>query len=133
MMPRKRRDSIMQPKTNVERRKRNIPAATDRRKHDATEKKAETVPILTDEASAFKLAMERYKRDNRRPFPTWSEVLEVLRSLGYRKVGEQTEAIPPGSEATEDTIATIDRRQRDVPVARERRQHDDAPPVPPKG
>ena len=24
-------------------------------------------------------AMERYKRENRRPFPTWSEVLEVLR------------------------------------------------------
>ena len=25
--------------------------------------------------------MDRYKRENRRPFPTWSEVLEVMRSL----------------------------------------------------
>ena len=36
-------------------------------------------------------AMDRYKRENRRPFPTWSEVLEVLRSLGYRKVAEPTD------------------------------------------
>ncbi len=33
----------------------------------------------------FMKAMDQYKRDNRRPFPTWSEVLEVLRNLGYRK------------------------------------------------
>ena len=38
----------------------------------------------------FMKAMDQYKRDNRRPFPTWSEVLEVLRALGYRKVAEQT-------------------------------------------
>jgi hypothetical protein len=37
--------------------------------------------------------MDQYKRDNRRPFPTWSEVLEVLYSLGYRKVAEPT-ALP---------------------------------------
>jgi len=45
----------------------------------------------TDEETAFMKAMERYKRENRRPFPTWSEVLEVLRSLGYRKVAEETD------------------------------------------
>jgi hypothetical protein len=124
----------MQPKNNIERRKRNIPAATDRRNHNATEKKPEAPPPLTDEASAFKSAMERYKRENRRPFPTWSEVLEVLRSLGYRKVGEVTEAIPPTSEPIDpaDAIATIDRRQRDVPVVKDRRHHGD-PPVPLKG
>jgi len=38
-----------------------------------------------DEVS-FMIAMDSYKRANRRPFPTWSEVLEVLRALGYRKV-----------------------------------------------
>ena len=43
-------------------------------------------------------AMDQYKRDNRRPFPTWSEVLEVLRSLGYRKT-ETATALPglPGT------------------------------------
>jgi hypothetical protein len=38
-------------------------------------------------------SMELYKRHNRRPFPTWSEVLEVLSALGYRKTAEPT-AIP---------------------------------------
>ena len=33
----------------------------------------------------FMLAMEIYKRESRRMFPTWSEVLEVIRGLGYEK------------------------------------------------
>ncbi len=40
----------------------------------------------SDEERAFLLAMERYKRRARRPFPTCREVLYVLHSLGYRKV-----------------------------------------------
>jgi hypothetical protein len=34
----------------------------------------------------FMLAMNEYKRRSGRMFPTWSEVLEVLTSLGYEKV-----------------------------------------------
>jgi hypothetical protein len=33
----------------------------------------------------FMLAMSEYKQKSGRMFPTWSEVLEVLRSLGYEK------------------------------------------------
>jgi hypothetical protein len=33
----------------------------------------------------FMLAMNEYKHTSGRMFPTWSEVLEVLRSLGYEK------------------------------------------------
>lgn len=33
----------------------------------------------------FMLAMNAYKQHSGRMFPTWSEVLEVLRSLGYEK------------------------------------------------
>jgi hypothetical protein len=33
----------------------------------------------------FMAAMEAYKQRSGRLFPTWSEVLEVLRSLGYRR------------------------------------------------
>ena len=32
------------------------------------------------------LAMNEYKQKSGRMFPTWSEVLEVLRSLGYEKL-----------------------------------------------
>ncbi len=38
----------------------------------------------------FMRALDKYKRDKGRPFPTSSEVLEVLKGLGYRKEkGEQ--------------------------------------------
>ena len=33
----------------------------------------------------FLRAMQEYKRSSGRLFPTWSEVLEVLRGLGYEK------------------------------------------------
>lgn len=33
----------------------------------------------------FMLAMNEYKHRSGRMFPTWSEVLEVLRNLGYEK------------------------------------------------
>jgi hypothetical protein len=33
----------------------------------------------------FMAAMQQYKHDSGRMFPTWSEALEVLQSLGYRK------------------------------------------------
>jgi hypothetical protein len=84
----------------MERRKRNIPVAIDRRnqppgerRRPQGERRRQVDPTTcerdyNDEEIAFMKAMDQYKRDNRRPFPTWSEVLEVLRSLGYRKVAE---------------------------------------------
>jgi tellurite resistance protein len=33
----------------------------------------------------FMQAMQAYKQSSGRMFPTWSEVLEVLRALGYQK------------------------------------------------
>lgn len=90
-----------------DRRKRNIPVATDRRRaQNAAEKRknSERRRLIdpttcerdyNDDETEFMKAMDRYKRENRRPFPTWSEVLEVLYSLGYRRVEEPT-ALPGG-------------------------------------
>lgn len=36
----------------------------------------------------FMRSMDDYKRRSGRQFPTWSEVLEVIHSLGYRQVAE---------------------------------------------
>jgi len=47
-----------------------------------------------DDEREFMLAMDRYKRQHRRPFPTWKEVLDVLKGLGYRR-----EANKPGHAA----------------------------------
>lgn len=91
-----------------ERRKRAIPVALDRRKKserrgERGERRRQVDPTTcerdyNDEEIAFMKAMDQYKRDNRRPFPTWSEVLEVLRALGYRRVAEPT-ALPGFAES----------------------------------
>jgi hypothetical protein len=39
----------------------------------------------SDSEREFMDAIQAYKTQNRRPFPTWSEVLEVVSSLGYTK------------------------------------------------
>ena len=41
---------------------------------------------MTDEQVDFLRAIDEYKRVNNRPFPTWTEVLDVLLYLGYRRV-----------------------------------------------
>jgi hypothetical protein len=81
-----------------DRRKRSIPVATERRtgadrRDERGERRRQIDPTTcerdysTDEIEFMK-AMDQYKRENRRPFPTWSEVLEVLRAIGYRRVAE---------------------------------------------
>jgi hypothetical protein len=53
------------------------------------ERKAAEEGNMTDEQFEFLLAIDDYKRQNSRPFPTWTEVLEVITALGYRKVAER--------------------------------------------
>ncbi len=43
---------------------------------------------MSDEQFEFLMAINEYKQQNTRPFPTWTEVLEVIKALGYRKVAE---------------------------------------------
>ena len=40
---------------------------------------------MSSEQFLFVSAIDAFKRVNNRPFPTWTEVLEVIRKLGYRK------------------------------------------------
>lgn len=39
----------------------------------------------TEDEVEFMKAMDLYKRKSGRMFPTWSEVLEVIRELGYHR------------------------------------------------
>lgn len=41
---------------------------------------------MTAEQFEFVMAIETYKKVNKRLYPTWTEVLEVITQLGYRKV-----------------------------------------------
>ena len=41
---------------------------------------------MSDELLEFVMAIDDYKRANDRPFPSWSEIFEIVYYLGYRKV-----------------------------------------------
>jgi hypothetical protein len=81
----------------AERRCRKDPAydRADRRVEDRrqVERRRQIDPTTCErdyknEEIEFMMAIDDYKRRSGRQFPTWSEVLEVLRDLGYRKVAE---------------------------------------------
>jgi hypothetical protein len=38
----------------------------------------------------FVMAIETYKKVNRRLYPTWTEILEVVRQLGYKKISHRS-------------------------------------------
>ena len=57
---------------------------------------------LSDEQFEFLMAIDQYKRRNARPFPTWTEVLEVMKALGYRKVAEP-QSLGRSKDTPEDT------------------------------
>jgi hypothetical protein len=71
------REPLPERRTKVERRRKIDPTTCERDYGDAEVE--------------FMGAMDNYKRRSGRQFPTWSEVLEVLHSLGYRKVAEPVE------------------------------------------
>jgi hypothetical protein len=52
------------------------------------ERRAAEEGEMTDEQFEFLMAIDQYKRANQKPFPTWTEVLEIAKAMGYRKVAE---------------------------------------------
>ncbi len=44
---------------------------------------------MTQEQFDFIKAVNEYKQVNHRPFPTWTEVLDIVTALGYRKVADR--------------------------------------------
>jgi hypothetical protein len=47
---------------------------------------------MNDEALEFVRAVDDFKRKHGKPFPTWTEVLGILKGLGYRKVAPPPES-----------------------------------------
>lgn len=88
-----RRRSVVDRRSGLERRR-----GPGRRRSDWRRSAEEGE--LNDEQFEFVMAIEEYKRLNNKPFPTWTEVLEVVRHLGYRKVAPMGSHINEvGSEA----------------------------------
>jgi len=56
---------------------------------------------MTTEQFEFVMAIEEYKRANHKTFPTWTEVLEVIKILGYSKTSPAAEPTPKQGDASE--------------------------------
>jgi len=76
-----RRKNVVDRRLGLDRRR-----GPGRRRSD--DRKAAEEGQMSDEQLEFLLAIDNYKRKNARPFPTWTEVLEVIKAIGYRKVAE---------------------------------------------
>jgi hypothetical protein len=76
-----RRHSVVDRRLGLDRRR-----GPGRRRSD--DRKAAEEGQMSDEQFDFLMAIDEYKRANARPFPTWTEVLEVIKALGYRKVAD---------------------------------------------
>ncbi len=76
-----RRQSVVDRRLGLDRQR-----GPGRRRSD--ERKSAEEGQMSDEQFQFLMAIDEYKKTNTRPFPTWTEVLEVIKALGYRKVAE---------------------------------------------
>ncbi len=76
-----RRKSVVDRRLGLDRRR-----GPGRRRSD--ERKSAEEGQMSGEQFEFLMAIDEYKKKNTRPFPTWTEVLEVIKALGYRKVAE---------------------------------------------
>jgi len=75
------RRSVVDRRLGLERRR-----GPGRRRAD--ERRSAEEGEMTDEQFDFIMAIDKYKRASKRPFPTWTEVLDVIHALGYRQVAE---------------------------------------------
>jgi hypothetical protein len=86
-------DRRAQQRRDAERRKANVAIAQERRSGERREKVSRRRQIdpttcerdYSNEEVEFMNAMDAYKRTSGRMFPTCSEILEVIRGLGYAK------------------------------------------------
>jgi hypothetical protein len=76
-----RRESVVDRRIGLDRRR-----GPGRRRSE--DRKSAEEGQMSDEQFEFMMAIDEYKRANQRPFPTWTEVFEVIKALGYRRVAE---------------------------------------------
>ena len=96
-------------RNSSDRRKKTAPVAVERRKIERREKVTRRRQIdpttcerdYTAEEIEFMNAVEEYKRASGRMFPTCSEILEVIRKLGYEKRAAEDRA----ESTTRDTAS----------------------------
>lgn len=72
------------------------------------DRKAAEEGHMSDEQFEFLMAIEEYKKANSKPFPTWTEVLEVIKALGYRKVAAPQPLAEARRRQEEDAVSSAE-------------------------
>ena len=86
-----RRGSVVERRLGLDRRR-----GPGRRR--SVDRKSAEEGNMSDEQFEFLMAIDDYKRLNDRPFPTWTEVLEVVKAIRYSKA-------PAADHSEEETHA----------------------------
>ncbi len=103
-MAKSNKDQVqMDRRAREERRKQIAPVAVERRK---VQRRRQIDPTTCErdyssDEIEFMQALDAYKRANGRMFPTCSEILEVIRNLGYVRIqpGQQAATVEDGVSA----------------------------------
>lgn len=92
------------------RRQQELPVETEQRDGErrTVQRRRQIDPTTcerdySDDEIEFMQALDQYKRDNGRMFPTCSEILEVIRALGYFRVDENGNPLHAPIVASETT------------------------------
>lgn len=89
-MAEERRDKKRRKDTEARRQPVDRRSGLDRRRGPGRRRgeirKAAEEGEISGELLEFVMAIDQYKRVNERPFPSWTEVFEIIQYLGYRKV-----------------------------------------------
>lgn len=110
-MDRRIKDKDRRNEKAVDRRVRSEPAVVERRELERRTKVSRRRQIdpttcerdYSSEEVEFMNALDQYKRTSGRMFPTCSEVLEVIRGLGYVKIGA-VEQIPAAEQPSASVV-----------------------------
>jgi hypothetical protein len=88
-----------------DRRKQDVPVAAERRQGERrkVQRRRQIDPTTcerdySNDEIEFMQALDEYKRENGRMFPTCSEILEVIRGLGYRRSDDSVDAVVEGED-----------------------------------
>ncbi len=92
-------------RTEADRRAKDVPVAKEARQgvRRKVQRRRQIDPTTcerdyTNDEIEFMHALDAYKRSSGRMFPTCSEILEVIRALGYERVTPAGAATPPAAE-----------------------------------
>lgn len=87
-----RRDTVVDRRTGIDRRALDVDGGStnlERRRGPGRRRsdflKSAEEGEMTREQFLFVMAIDAFKQVNQKTFPTWTDVLEIIRKLGYRK------------------------------------------------